>query len=336
MKMHEMKGPTLKLPHRRQFLHLAAGAAALPAASRIACAQTYPSRPVRTIVGFAPGSGSDIVARLLGQWLSERLHQPFITENRPGAGGNIAAEAVVKAAPDGHTLLLVATPNAINATLYDKLNFNFIRDIEPVASISREPNVIVVNSSVPAKTVPEFIAYAKANPGKIVMVSAGNGSTSHLAGALFQKMAEVNMVHVPYRGAPPAITDLIGGRAQFMAAPTSVLIEHIRAGTVRPLAVTTSERSEALPNIPTVAETIPGYEASIWFGLGVPKSTPAQIIDILNQGITAALADPKLKARLAELGGTALVGSPADFGKFIADETEKWGNIIRTANIKPE
>jgi tripartite-type tricarboxylate transporter receptor subunit TctC len=325
----------MKLP-RRKFLHLAAGAAALPAVSRIAWAQAYPTRPVRIIVGFAAGSGSDIVARLLGQWLSEHLRQPFITENRPGAGGNVGAEAVVKAAPDGHTLLLVATPNAINATLYDKLNFNFIRDIEPVARISREPNVIVVNPSVPAKTVPEFIAYAKANPGKIAMVSAGNGSTSHLAGALFQKMADVNMIHVPYRGAPPAITDLIGGRAQFMAAPTSVLIEHIRAGTVRPLAVTTSERSEALPDIPTVAETIPGYEASTWFGLGAPKNTPAEILEKLNKEINAGLADPKLRARLADLGGTVLPGSPAAFGKFIAEETEKWGNVIRAANIKAE
>ena len=320
--------------HRRQFLHLSAGTFALPAISRVAWAQSYPSRPVRIIVGFGAGSGSDIVARLLGQWLSERLHQPFITENRPGAGGNLGAEAVVKAAPDGHTLLLVATPNAINATLYDKLNFNFIHDIEPVASISREPNVIVVNASVPARTIPEFIAHAKANPGKIAMASAGNGSASHLAGALFQKMAGISMVHVPYRGAPPAITDLIGGQVQFFAAPTSVLIEHIRAGKVHALAVTTSERSQALPDLPTVAETMPGYEASIWFGLGAPKSTPAQIIDRLNQETNAALADPKIKGRLAELGGTALAGSPADFGKFIVDETEKWGQLIRAANIR--
>ena len=240
----------------------------------------------------------------------------------------------MKAAPDGHTLLLVATPNAINATLYDKLNFNFIHDIEPVASISREPNVIVVNASVPARTVPEFIAHAKANPGKIAMASAGNGSSSHLAGALFQNMAGISMVHVPYRGAPPAITDLIGGQAQFFAAPTSVLIEHIRAGKVRPLAVTTSQRSNALADIPTVAETMPGYEASTWFGLGAPKSTPAQIINRLNEETNAALADPKIKGRLAELGGTALVGSPADFGKFIVDETEKWGQLIRAANIR--
>ena len=323
----------MKLP-RRTFLRLAAGVAALPVVWRIARAQSYPSRPVRIIVGFGAGSGSDIVARLLGQWLSERLHQPFITENRPGAGGNLGAEAVVKAAPDGHTLLLVATPNAINATLYDKLNFNFIHDIEPVASISREPNVIVVNASVPARTVPEFIAHAKANPGKIAMASAGNGSASHLAGALFQKMAGISMVHVPYRGAPPAITDLIGGQVQFFAAPTSVLIEHIRAGKVHALAVTTSERSQALPDLPTVAETMPGYEASIWFGLGAPKSTPAQIIDRLNQETNAALADPKIKGRLAELGGTALAGSPADFGKFIVDETERWGQLIRAANIR--
>jgi len=320
--------------HRRQFLHVSAGAFALPAVSRVACAQSYPSRPVRIIVGFAPGSGSDIVARLLGQWLSERLHQPFITENRPGAGGNLGAEAVVKATPDGHTLLLVATPNAINATLYDKLNFNFIHDIEPVASISREPNVIVVNPSVPARTVPEFIAYAKANPDKIAMASAGNGSSSHLAGALFQNMAGISMVHVPYRGAPPAITDLISGQAQFFAAPTSVLIEHIRAGKVRPLAVTTSQRSNALADIPTVAETMPGFEASTWFGLGAPKGTPAQIINRLNEETNAALTDPKIKARLAALGGATLVGSPADFGKFIVDETEKWGQLVRAANIR--
>jgi tripartite-type tricarboxylate transporter receptor subunit TctC len=320
--------------HRRQFLHVSAGAFALPAVSRVAWALSYPSRPVRIIVGFAAGSGSDIVARLLGQWLSERLHQPFITENRPGAGGNLGAEAVVKATPDGHTLLLVATPNAINATLYDKLNFNFIQDIEPVASISREPNVIVVNPSVPARTVPEFIAYAKANPGKIAMASAGNGSSSHLAGALFQNMAGISMVHVPYRGAPPAITDLISGQAQFFAAPTSVLIEHIRAGKVRPLAVTTSQRSNALADIPTVAETMPGFEASTWFGLGAPKGTPAQIINRLNEETNAALADPKIKGRLADLGGTTLVGSPADFGKFIVDETEKWGQVIRAANIR--
>ena len=320
--------------HRRQFLHLSAGALALPAVSSVAWAQSYPSRPVRVIVGFAAGSGSDIVARLLGQWLSERLNQPFITENRPGAGGNLGAEAVVKAAPDGHTLLLVATPNAINATLYDKLNFNFIQDIEPIASISREPNVIVVNPSVPARTVLEFIAHAKANPGKIAMASAGNGSSSHLAGALFQNMAGINMVHVPYRGAPPAITDLISGQAQFFAAPTSVLIEHIRAGKVRPLAVTTSQRSNALADIPTVAETMPGYEASTWFGLGAPKGTPAQIISRLNEETNAALTDPKIKARLAALGGTTLVGSPADFGKFIVDETEKWGQLIRAANIR--
>ena len=320
--------------HRRQFLHVSAGAFALPAVSRVACAQSYPSRPVRIIVGFAAGSGSDIVARLLGQWLSERLHQPFITENRPGAGGNLGAEAVVKATPDGHTLLLVATPNAINATLYDKLNFNFIHDIEPVASISREPNVIVVNPSVPARTVPEFIAYAKANPDKIAMASAGNGSSSHLAGALFQNMAGISMVHVPYRGAPPAITDLISGQAQFFAAPTSVLIEHIRAGKVRPLAVTTSQRSNALADIPTVAETMPGFEASTWFGLGAPKGTPAQIINRLNEETNAALTDPKIKARLAALGGATLVGSPADFGKFIVDETEKWGQLVRAANIR--
>jgi tripartite-type tricarboxylate transporter receptor subunit TctC len=320
---------------RRQFLHLAAGATALPAGSRIAWAQTYPARPVRIVVGLTAGSASDIVARLVGQWLSERLGQQFIVENRPGAGTNIAAEAVVRAAPDGYTLLLTASPNAINASLYDKLNFNFIRDIAPVAAISREPNVVLVNPSVPTRTVPEFIAYAKANPGRLNMASAGNGTTSHLAGELFKMMTGVNMLHVPYRGGT-ALTDLLAGQVQVFFPPMVVPIAQVKAGKLRALAVTTATPSEALPDIPTVGEFVPGYEASVWFGLGAPNGTPAEIIDKLNQEISAALADPKIKGRLAESGGKALAGSPADFGKLIADETEKWGNVIRALNIKAE
>jgi tripartite-type tricarboxylate transporter receptor subunit TctC len=320
---------------RREFLHLAAGATALPAVSRIAWAQTYPARPVRIVVGLTAGSASDIVARLVGQWLSERLGQQFIVENRPGAGTNIAAEAVVRAAPDGYTLLLTASPNAINASLYDKLNFNFIRDIAPVAAISREPNVVLVNPSVPTRTVPEFIAYAKANPGRLNMASAGNGTTSHLAGELFKMMTGVNMLHVPYRGGT-ALTDLLAGQVQVFFPPMVVPIAQVKAGKLRALAVTTATRSEALPDIPTVGEFVAGYEASVWFGLGAPNGTPAEIIDKLNQEISAALADPKIKGRLAESGGKALAGSPADFGKLIADETEKWGNVIRALNIKAE
>ena len=326
----------MKLPHRRHFLHLAAGAAALPAASRLAWTQAYPSRPVRIVVGLTAGSASDIVARLVGQWLSERLGQPFIIENRPGAGTNIAAEAVVRSTPDGYTLLLVASPNAINASLYDKLSFNFIRDIAPVAAISREPNVVVVSPSVPTKTVPEFIAYAKANSGRINMASAGNGSTSHLAGELFNRITDVNLVHVPYRGGGPALTDLLAGQVQVFFPPMVVPIGQVRAGKLRALAVTTATRSEALPDIPTVGEFVPGYEASVWFGLGAPTGTPAEIIDKLNRETNAALADPKIKAPMAESGGNALAGSPADFGKLVADETEKWSKVIRAANIRAE
>jgi len=325
----------MKLP-RRQFLHLAAGAAVLPTVSRIARAQTYPSLPVRIIVGFAAGGGTDILARLMGQWLSERLSQQFVIENRPGAGSNIATEAVVKAPPDGYTLLMVTAAHAINATLYDKLNFNFIRDIAPVAGVIRVPNVMEVNPSLPLKSVPEFIAYAKANPGKLNMASGGNGTAQHLAGELFKTMAGINLVHVPYRGAGPAVTDLIGGQVQVMFGTTTASIEYIRAGTLRPLAVTTSTRSADLPDIPTVSEFVPGYEASDWYGIGMPKNTPATIVEKLNKEINAALADPKIKARLADVGGTVLAGSPADFGKLIADETEKWGKVIRAANIKAE
>jgi tripartite-type tricarboxylate transporter receptor subunit TctC len=326
----------MKLPHRRQFLHLAAGAAALPAVSRFARAQEYPTKPVRIIVGFAPGGGADIAARLIGQWLSERLGQSFVIENRPGAGSNIATEAVVRAPSDGYTLLLVSAPAAINATLYEKLSFNFIRDIAPVASISHVPHVMVVHPSFPAKTVPEFIAYAKANAGKINMASAGNGSTPHVAGELFKMMAGVNLIHVPYRSAGPALTDLLGGQVQVMFDNMASSIEHIRAGKLRPLAVTTTMRSETLPDVPTVSEFVPGYEVSNWFGVGAPKATPAEILDRLNKEINASLADPKLRARLADLGGTPLVGSPADFGKLIAAETEKWAKVIRAANIKPD
>jgi tripartite-type tricarboxylate transporter receptor subunit TctC len=326
----------MKLPHRRQFLHLAAGAAALPAVSHIAWAQEYPTKPVRIIVGFAPGGGADIAARLIGQWLSERLGQSFVIENRPGAGSNIATEAVVRAPSDGYTLLLVSAPAAINATLYEKLSFNFIRDIAPVASISHVPHVMVVHPSFPAKTVPEFIAYAKANAGKINMASAGNGSTPHVAGELFKMMAGVNLIHVPYRSAGPALTDLLGGQVQVMFDNMASSIEHVRAGKLRPLAVTTTMRSETLPDVPTVSEFVPGYEVSNWFGVGAPKATPAEILDRLNKEINASLADPKLRARLADLGGTPLVGSPADFGKLIAAETEKWAKVIRAANIKPD
>jgi len=323
----------MKLP-RRQFLQLAAGAAALPVSSRVAWAQPYPAQPVRIVVGLAAGGSNDIIARLMGQWLSERLGQQFVIDNRPGAGGNIATEAVVRAPSDGYTLLLVGSANAINATLYDKLKFNFLRDIAPAASISHQPFVMLVHPSVPAKTVPEFIAYAKRNPGKITMASAGIGSAPHLAGELFKMMARLDMVHVPYRGAAPALTDLLGGQVQLYFAGVASSIEYIRAGSLRALAVTSATRSEVLPDIPVVGEFVPGYETSVWFGIGAPRNTPAEIIDKLNKEINAGLADPKVKSRFADLGNTVLPGSAADFGKFIADETEKWGKVIRAANIK--
>jgi tripartite-type tricarboxylate transporter receptor subunit TctC len=325
----------LKLP-RRKFVHLAAAAAALTAVSRIARAQAYPSRPVRMIVPFAPGGTSDILARLMGQWLSERLGQPFVIENRPGANSNIGTEAVVRAPSDGYTLLLVTAAAAINATFYEKLSFNFIRDITAVAGIVRVPSVMVVNPSVPATTVPEFIAYAKSKPGKTTMASAGKGAPSHLAGELFKTMAGVDMVHVPFRGGGPAVTDLIAGQVQVVFPTIVESIEYIRASRLRALAVTTATRSDALPDIPTVGEFLPGYEASGWFGIGAPKSTSSEVVDQLNKQINEGLADPKMKARLADLGGTVLPGSPADFGKHIAEETEKWGNVIRAANIKAE
>jgi tripartite-type tricarboxylate transporter receptor subunit TctC len=328
-------GNIMKLP-RRQFLHLAAGAAALPATSRFAWAQAYPSRPVRIVVGYAAGGGVDITARLIGQWLSDRLGQSFITENRPGAGGNIGTEAVVNAPPDGYTLLLGTVSDAVNATLYEKLNFNFIRDIAAVAGIHIVPQLILVHPSLPARTVPEFIAYAKANPGKINMASGGPGSVTHMAGELFNFMAGINLVHVPYRGQGPALTDLLGGQVQVLFATTAGTTDYIRTGRLRALAVTTATRAEVLPDLPTVGDFVPGYEASTWYGVGAPKATPVEIIDKLNREINAALADPKMKVRLADLGGTAIPGSPADFGKLIADETEKWGKVVKFANIKPD
>jgi tripartite-type tricarboxylate transporter receptor subunit TctC len=325
----------MNLP-RRQLLLLAAGAAALPAASRIAGAQSYPARPVRIIVGFPPGGPNDIVARIIGQWLSERLGQPFVIESRPGGGSNVGTEAVVRAPADGHTLLLASASNAINATLYERLNFNFIRDIAPVAAIIRVPNVMVVHPSVPARGVVEFIAFAKANPGKAIMASPGNGTSGHISGELFKMMTSVNLLHVPYRGSAPALTDLIGGQVQVLFNPLPSRIEYIRAGTLRALAVTAATRSEVLPDTPTVSEFVPGYEASTWFGVGAPKGTPTGIVDKLNNEINAGLADPRMKARLAELGGMILTGSPTDFGTLIADETEKLGKVIRSANIKAE
>jgi tripartite-type tricarboxylate transporter receptor subunit TctC len=325
----------MKLP-RRRFLRLAAGAAALPVLSRFARAQSYPTRPVRIIVGAAPSGSFDIMARLIGQRLSEQLGQPFVIDNRPGAVGNIATEAVVRSPADGYTLLLVGAPHAINATLYDKLNFNFIRDIAPVAGIHREPLVMVLNPSVPAKTVPEFIAYAKANPGKINMASAGNGTPAHVAGELFKMMTGISLVHVPYRGAGGALPDLLAGQVQVMFPTMSASIQYVRAGNLRALAVTTATRSDALPQVSTVSDFVPGFEATLWTGIGAPKNTPADIVDKLNREINAGLADPTIKARLADLGGTPLVGSPADFGKLIADETEKWAKVVKFAGIKPE
>ena len=325
----------MKLP-RRTFLHLAAGAAALPAVSRVARAQAYPTRPVRLIEPIAPAGAADITARLIGQWLSERLGQQFVIDNRPGGGGNIGTEAVVRAPADGYTLLLVGSFNATNATLYDKLNFNLIRDIAPIAGVFRGALVMLVHPSVPARSVPEFIAYAKANPGKISMASAGIGSTSHLAGELFKAMAGVNLVHVPYRGGGPAVNDLLGGQVQVYFASTPASIEYIKAGRLRALSLTTATRSDALPDIPTVGEFVPGYEATAWYGIGAPRATPAEIVDKLNKEINAALADPRMKARIVDLGGDVLALSPADFGKLIADETEKWGNVIRALNIRAD
>ena len=325
----------MKLP-RRRFLQIAAGAAALPAVSRIARAQSYPTRPVRLIIGYPPGGSADITARLTGQWLSERLGQPVVIESRPGAATNLATEAVVRAAPDGYTLLLVAPANAINATLYDKLSFNSLRDLVPVAGIIRFPNVVVVNPSLPVKTIPELIAYAKANPGKLNMASSGNGSTIHMSGELFKMLTGINMVHVPYRGGALALTDVMGGQVQVMFDNIPTSAEHIKAGKLRGLAVTSTARSEVLPDLPTVADFLPGYEASAWYGLGAPKGTPDEIVDKVNKAMNAILADPKSQARFKELGASLLPGSPADFGKLLAEETEKWGKVVKFSGAKPD
>jgi tripartite-type tricarboxylate transporter receptor subunit TctC len=325
----------MKLP-RRQFLHLAAGAVALPFAPHIARAQAYPTRPVRIVVGYAPAGATDILARLLGQWLTERLGQQFVIENRPGAANNIATEAVARAPADGYTLLLVNPANAINTTLYDKLNFSFLHDIAPVAGLIRVPNVMEVNPGVPAKTVPEFIAYAKANPGKVNFASGGSGTSVHMSGELFKMLAGINMVHVPYRGAAPAVTDLIAGQVQVVFDNLPGSIEYIRAGKLRALAVTTTERSPSLPDVPVVADFVPGFEASAWFGIGAPRGTPDDAVARLNREINAGLADPRLKAKLEDMGGMLIAGSPAEFGRLVADETEKWAKVVKFANIRPE
>jgi tripartite-type tricarboxylate transporter receptor subunit TctC len=321
---------------RRRFLHLAAGAAALPAVSRLATAQTYPARPVRWVVGFAAGGPAEILARLMGQWLSERLGQPFVIENRPGAGSNIATEAVVRSPADGYTLLLVTTANAVNATLYDKLNYVFMRDMAPVAGLIRVPVVVEVNPALPVSTVPELIAHAKAHPHTLNMGSAGNGTVQHITGELFKMMTGTDIVHVPYRGQAPALMDLIGGQVQVMFDSMPASIEYVRAGKVRALAVATATRSPALPDVPTVADFVPGFEASAWYGVAAPKGTPAEIVDKLNAEINAAFVDPKIKTRLIELGGMVLAGSAADFGRLVADETEKWAKVVRFAGAKPD
>jgi tripartite-type tricarboxylate transporter receptor subunit TctC len=322
---------------RRAFLRLAAVAAALPAMAPMARAQSYPSRPVRLIVGFGAGTASDIVARMIAQWLTERLGQSFIVENRPGAGSNMGAQSVVRAAADGYTLLVVTTTNAINATLYGgKLDFNLQQDIAPVAGLIRVPNVLVINPSVPARTVGEFIAYARANPDKINMASTGTGTVPHVSGELFKMMAGVDMTHVQYRGAPPALTDLIGGQVQAYFASTTVSLEHIRAGKLRPLAVTSAQRLEALPDVPPLSDVLPGYESSVWFGIGAPRNTPAEVIERLNREINAGLAEAKIKALVADMGGTALAGSPADFGKLVAAEIEKWAGVVKFSGARPD
>jgi tripartite-type tricarboxylate transporter receptor subunit TctC len=321
---------------RRQFVHLAFAAMSAPVWLESASALDYPTRPVHVVVGFAAGGGPDIIARLVGQWLSERLGQPIIVENRLGAGGNIGTESVANAPPDGYTLLLATSANAVSATLYDKLDFEFIRDITPVAAIMRTPNVMVVNPKFPARSVPEFIAYAKANPRKINMASSGSGGVVHVAGELFKMMTEIDMVHVPYRGEALALNDLLAGQVQVVFATMPGSIQHIRVGTLRPLAVTSVIRSEALPDIPTVAEFIPGYEASAWNGLGAPKDTPAEIISTLNKQVNAGLADPMIRARLADLGVTVIAGSPSDFRKLIVEDTRKWATVVRFSGAKPD
>jgi tripartite-type tricarboxylate transporter receptor subunit TctC len=321
---------------RRRVLRLAGAAVALPAVSRIANAQSYPSRPIRIVIGYTPAGSADITSRLMGQWMSERLGQTVIVENRPGAATNLATESVIRAPADGYTLLLVAPANAINATLFDKLNHNFLRDIAPVAGINRFANVMEVNPSVPVKTVPEFIAYAKANPGKLSMASSGAGSTIHMSGELFKMMTGVQMTHVPYRGSAPALTDMISGQVHVMFDNIPTSIQHIRAGKLRPIAVTSTTRSDLLPEIPTVAEYLPGYEASAWYGLGVPRGTPPDIIEKLNKTVNAILSDPAVKVKFAEMGATLIMNSPAQFGKYVADETEKWGKVVKFAGVKPD
>jgi len=325
----------MRLP-RRKFLHLAAGAVALPAVSRTASAQAYPSRPIRVIVGYTPAGSADITARLMGQWMSERLGQTVVIENRPGAGTNLATESVIRAPADGYTLLLVAPANAINASLFEKLNHNYAKDIAPVAGINRFANVMEVHPSVPAKTVPEFIAYAKANPGKLSMASSGAGSTIHLSGELFKMLTGIQMTHVPYRGSAPALTDMISGQVQVMFDNIPSSIQHIRAGKLRPLAVTGTTRSDLLPEIPTVADYLPGYEASAWYGFGAPRGTPPEIIEKLNKTVNEILADPAVKAKFTEMGATLIVSSPADFAKYVAAETEKWGKVVKFSGAKPD
>jgi len=321
---------------RRGFLRLAGAAVALPALSRIASAQAYPSRPIRVIIGYTPAGSADITARLMGQWMSERLGQTVVIENRPGAGTNLATESVVRAPADGYTLLLVAPANAINASLFDKLNHNFMRDIAPVAGINRFPNVMEVNPSVPAKTVPEFIAYAKANPGKLSMASSGAGSTIHLSGELFKMLTGINMTHVPYRGSAPALTDMISGQVHVMFDNIPTSLPHLRAGKLRPLAITSTARSDLLPDVPILADFLPNYEASAWYGFGVPRGTPPEIIEKLNKTVNAILADPAVKTKFAEMGATLIMSSPSDFGKYVADETEKWGKVVKFSGAKPD
>jgi tripartite-type tricarboxylate transporter receptor subunit TctC len=325
----------MKLP-RRNFLQMAGVAAALPSVSRVARAQTYPARPVRLVAATTAGSAPDVIARVMGQWLSERLGQPFIVENRPGAGGNLGTEAVVRAAPDGYSLLLVVIANATNATLYDKLNYDFLRDIAPIAGVVRIPNLLAVHPTVPVKTIPELVAHAKTNPGKLNVASAGVGTAPHLAGELFKAMTGTDIVHVPYRGAAPAVTDLLAGQVQMMFPSTASSAGHVKAGKLRALGVTSATRWEMLPDVPAVGEFVPGFEATFWAGIGAPRNTPGEILNKLNNDINAGLADPKIKAQLADLGAVAMPMSPADFGKYIADETDKWGKVIRAANIKAE
>lgn len=319
---------------RRHFLRSAAAASALASSSRLARAQAYPARQVRLVIGYTPGGSADLTGRLIGQWLSEKLGQSFVIENRPGGGTNIATEAVLRAAPDGYTLLLVAPANAINATLYEKLNFDFVKEVEPIAALIRFPNVVVVHPSLPVKSIPELIAYAKANPGKLNMASSGNGSTIQMSGELFKMLTGVNMVHVPYRGGAPALTDLLAGQVHVMFDNLPTCAEHVKSGKLRGLAVTSTTRSDVLPDLPPLADFLPGYEASAWYGIGAPKGTPAEVVERLNKAVNEILADPKVKAKFAEYGAMLIPGSAADFGKLLADETEKWGKVVKFSGAK--